>query len=162
MISELNDQEARELLERNNLGRLGCCDNGQPYVVPINYWFDGEHVYIHALPGRKIDALRAHPQACLQVDELADSFHWRSVLVFAHYEEITDEMTRGHVLLALFNHLPEFSPVESRMRPGSPPFIVFRLRVEAISGLCEQPREKLLHVPETTHAPVEAASDELN
>lgn len=138
MISELNDQEARELLERGTLGRLGCCDNGRPYVVPINYRFDGEYLHFHSLPGRKIDILRANPQACLQVDEIDDSFHWRSVLVFGRYEEITDEAMRGRVLVELFLQLPELSPVESRMRPGSPPIVVFRLRVEEITSLSEQ------------------------
>ncbi len=137
MISELNDQEAYELLSKERLGRLGCCDNGQPYVAPINYWFDGEHVYLHSLPGRKIDALRANPRACLQVDEIASSYHWRSVIVFGHYEEITDEAARGRVLVGLFDHLPELSPVESRLRPGAPPAIVFRLRIEEITGLSE-------------------------
>jgi nitroimidazol reductase NimA-like FMN-containing flavoprotein (pyridoxamine 5'-phosphate oxidase superfamily) len=138
MISELNDREALELLRRGSLGRLGCCENGQPYVVPINYRFDGEHIYIHSLPGRKIEALRANPRACLQVDEIVDSYRWRSVIAFGLYEEITDEQGRGRVLMDLFDHLPELSPVESRMRPGSPPAIVFRLRVESITGLSEQ------------------------
>lgn len=143
MITELSEQEAYELLQRGKLGRLGCCDNGQPYVVPINYRFDGLDVYIHSLPGRKIDALRANPRACLQVDEIADSFHWRSVLVFGHYEEITDETMRGRMLVELFNHLPDFSPVESRMQPGSPPLVVFRLRIEKITGLREQQMTKV-------------------
>jgi uncharacterized protein len=138
MISEMNDQEARELLQRGRLGRLGCCENGRPYVVPINYRFDGEQLYLHSLPGRKIDILRANPQACLQVDEIDDSFHWRSVQVFGQYEEITDEELYGRALAELFDHLPELSPVQSRMRPGSPPLVIFRLRIEEITGLSEQ------------------------
>lgn len=138
MISELNDREMHELLRQGRLGRLGCCENGRPYVVPINYRFDGEDLYFHSLPGRKIDILRANPQACLQVDEIASSYCWRSVIAFGTYEEITDDTTRGRLLVELFNHLPELSPVESRMRPGSPPTVVFRLRIEEITGLSEQ------------------------
>jgi uncharacterized protein len=143
MISEMSEQEAYALLQRGHLGRLGCCDNGQPYVVPINYRFDSLDIYIHSLPGRKIDMLRHNPRACLQVDEITDSFHWRSVLVFGRYEEITEEALRGRMLVELFQQLPELSPVESRMRPGSPPLVVFRLRIEAISGLSEQPMAKV-------------------
>src|SRR5262245_1384454 len=43
-------------------------------VVPVNYLFDGEFIYIHSLPGRKIDVLRANPNACMQVDAVEDSY----------------------------------------------------------------------------------------
>jgi len=47
-----------------------CIAAGWPYVVPVNYFFDGKDIYIHSLPGKKLDALRANPRACLQVDEI--------------------------------------------------------------------------------------------
>ncbi|MEP6742375.1 MAG: pyridoxamine 5'-phosphate oxidase family protein, partial [bacterium] len=64
----LTEEEILELLNSARMGRLGCIDNNEPYVVPINYFFEAGVVYSHSLPGRKIDALRAHPLACLQVD----------------------------------------------------------------------------------------------
>ena len=59
-------------------------------MVPINYVLDGESIYVHSLPGRKLEALRANPRACLQVDEVNDPYHWRSAIAFGDYEEVTD------------------------------------------------------------------------
>jgi len=83
MITHLTADEARALLASRRVGRLGCVYEGGPYVVPINYVLDGESIYTHSLPGQKIEALRANPKACLQVDEIIDSYHWRSAIALA-------------------------------------------------------------------------------
>ena len=72
-MRSLLGKEGEELLTAARIGRLGCVDDGEPYVVPISYFFEDGSVYSHSLPGRKIDILRAHPRACLQVDG-----HWRN------------------------------------------------------------------------------------
>lgn len=136
-IGKLNEKEAAGILLQQNLGRLGCIADGEPYVVPVHYFFDGENLYLHSLPGKKIDALRAQPRACLQVDEIRDAYHWRSAIAYGRYEEITDEQLRERTLEELFRHLPHLSPVESKMRPGANELIVFRLRVEQITGVGE-------------------------
>jgi len=138
MINVLGMRESRELLSEKHSGRLGCCVDGEPYVVPINFLFDGEHIYIHSLPGRKIKALRNNPRACLQVDEIVDSYNWRSVIAYGNYEEITDADEREHVLANLFQHLPHLTPVESKMTEGVSQTIVFRLRVQKITGVYEK------------------------
>ena len=138
MISVLGERESRELLREKQYGRLGCCADGEPYVVPINYLFDGDCVYIHSLPGRKINALRSNPRACLQVDEVEDAYNWRSVIVYGHYEEITNEEEHERVLADLFKHLPHLTPVESKLTKGLSQMIVFRLRVNRITGVYEK------------------------
>jgi nitroimidazol reductase NimA-like FMN-containing flavoprotein (pyridoxamine 5'-phosphate oxidase superfamily) len=35
MISEIGYREARELLRAKNIGRLGCCRESMPYVIPV-------------------------------------------------------------------------------------------------------------------------------
>jgi nitroimidazol reductase NimA-like FMN-containing flavoprotein (pyridoxamine 5'-phosphate oxidase superfamily) len=40
-MKALLDEEARALLSASRIGRLGCIDNGEPYVVPIVYVFEG-------------------------------------------------------------------------------------------------------------------------
>ncbi len=46
---------------------------GKPYVIPLNFgyeWDDtGLTIYVHTgLKGKKIDALRANPQVCFEMD----------------------------------------------------------------------------------------------
>ena len=138
MISELGEQQSRELLGAGRLGRLGCCLNGKPYVVPVYYLLEGDFIYIHSLPGRKIDMLRANPDACLQVDEIKNDYHWSSVIAFGRYEEITADQERERVLAALFAHLPQLTPVEAKMTKDAPPSVVFRLYITSITGVFER------------------------
>ncbi|MBL8189453.1 MAG: pyridoxamine 5'-phosphate oxidase family protein [Acidobacteria bacterium] len=134
---KLSIEDSLKILSDGKLGRLGCIADDEPYVVPINYFFDGEHIYVHSLAGKKINALRANPRACLQVDEIEDSYHWRSVLVYGNYEEINDEHLRERMLAELFRRMPHLTPVESRMSKGSSQAIVFRLKPDSISGVGE-------------------------
>jgi len=139
MIRQLSDDEKTALLLRRRLGRLGCTVDGIPYVVPINYVFDGENIYSHSLPGTKIDALRMNPNACLQVDEISDEFHWQSVMAVGEYEEITGDDERFLALAQLLAGLPSLTPVESfhDHAPAPGRAVVFRIRIREISGVGE-------------------------
>lgn|SRR5574341_119653 len=136
-IGKLGDADSLAILREGSLGRLGCIADGVPYVVPINYLFDGKDVYIHTLPGKKVDALRANPRVCLQVDEIKDEYHWRSVIAYGTYEEISDEKIREEILVKLFDRLPNMTPVESRLAKGLKETIVFRIKVNKITGVEE-------------------------
>ena len=135
----LSEDRARALLSERRVGRLGCVDNGEPYVVPINYVFDDGTIYSHSLPGRKIDALRAHPRACLQVDEIEDDFNWRSVLAYGDFEEIRLPDDRRAVLRKLLERFPLLTPVESVMAQDASALdsIAFRIRIDHITGVAE-------------------------
>lgn len=140
MIQHISTQQAQELLRHNRVGRLGCVIGETPYVVPVSYMYDGEHIYLHSLAGRKVDAMRANPNVCLQVDQVENEFHWDSVIAFGVYEEITDADERDRVLDRLIDRFPHFTPVESAMAQseGLPQTIVFRIRVETLTGVAER------------------------
>jgi nitroimidazol reductase NimA-like FMN-containing flavoprotein (pyridoxamine 5'-phosphate oxidase superfamily) len=132
-------EEARALLSACRIGRLGCIDDGEPYVVPINYVFEDGSVYSHSLPGRKIEALRAHPRACFQVDEIENDFDWRSVIAYGNFEEIRVPSDRKSILGKLLARFPLLTPVESVMAQdaGAPDSVVFRIRIDRITGVAE-------------------------
>ncbi len=137
MIGKLTHEDGLKILNAGTLARLGCIADGEPYVVPINYLFDGENIYMHSLAGKKITALRNNPRVCLQVDEIEDAYHWRSVIVYGNYEEISDERERERVLAELFQRMPHLTPVESKMAKGMGQTIVFRLKVESLTAVGE-------------------------
>jgi uncharacterized protein len=137
-IGRLKDTDALAILREGTLGRLGCIAAGWPYVVPVNYFFDGKDIYIHSLPGKKIDALRANPRVCLQVDEIKDSYNWRSVIAYGTFEEVKGEETRENVLTRLYSRLPHMTPVESKLVEGLKETIVFRVKVDEITGVGEE------------------------
>ena len=139
MLSEL---EAQDMIAGGKIGRLGCIDNGEPYVVPINYVFEDGSIYSHSLPGRKIDAMRAHPRACLQLDEIANDFQWRSVIAYGNFEEIRVPSDRRSILRKLLARFPLLTPVESVMAQdaSAPDSVVFRIVVDRITGVEEGER----------------------
>ncbi len=71
--------EIRRILDTAKVVHLGLVDNGEPYVVPMNYgytWDDDKlTLYLHgAMRGRKIDAMRAHPAICFSLECDIESF----------------------------------------------------------------------------------------
>ena len=139
MTKMLDETEARSLIAAGKIGRLGCVDNGEPYVVPVNYVFEDMSIYSHSLPGRKIDVLRAHPRACLQVDEIENELKWRSVIAYGNFEEIRVPSDRRSILSKLLSRFPLLTPVESQMAQdaSAPDSIVFRIRIDRITGVTE-------------------------
>ena len=139
MTRMLSESEARDLIADGRIGRLGCVDNGEPYVVPVNYVFEDMSIYSHSLPGRKIDVLRAHPRACLQVDEIENELKWRSVIAYGNFEEIRVPSDRRSILSKLLSRFPLLTPVESQMAQdaSAPDSIVFRIRIDRITGVTE-------------------------
>jgi nitroimidazol reductase NimA-like FMN-containing flavoprotein (pyridoxamine 5'-phosphate oxidase superfamily) len=139
MTRLLNDAEALEVIKVSKIGRLGCIDNDEPYVVPINYLFDEGAIYSHSLPGKKIDAMRAHQRVCLQVDQIDDDFHWRSAIAFGRFEEIQRRHDRQVFLGKLLSHFPKLTPVESSIvqDAAAPDSIVFRIVVDRVTGVEE-------------------------
>ena len=136
-IEALDDVETTRILREQSIGRLGCIADSEPYVVPVNFFFDGHDIFIHSLPGRKIEALRKTGKGCLQVDEIRDTFNWRSVLLFGNYEEIVDERIRHESMKEIFAKTPSMTPVESALMDRSQLPIVFCLRTYRVTGIGE-------------------------
>jgi nitroimidazol reductase NimA-like FMN-containing flavoprotein (pyridoxamine 5'-phosphate oxidase superfamily) len=139
MMKVLSDSEARKLFQATRVARLGCIVNGEPYVVPINCYLEGDDLYSHSLPGLKISGLRENRHACVQVDDIESDLRWRSAIAFGMYEEITKSTERADVLAKLLRKFPMLTPVESAIAVDgySPQVIVFRIRIERLTAVSE-------------------------
>jgi nitroimidazol reductase NimA-like FMN-containing flavoprotein (pyridoxamine 5'-phosphate oxidase superfamily) len=139
MFTRLADNEAKALLATCRVARLGCIVDGEPYVVPINYYVEDGAVYSHSLPGLKISALRQNPNACLQVDHIESDFRWRSVIAFGKFEEVTNRTERERILGQLLWTFPRLTPVESVIAEDAslPPVVVYRIRIDRLTGVAE-------------------------
>ena len=139
MTKALSERETWAVINAGRMGHLGCIDREEPYVVPINYLVADGRIYSHSLPGRKIRSLRNHARACLQVDQIRNDFHWQSAIAFGNYEEVNDELERTTILRQILDRFPELTPVESYLaREGKWEVIVFCLRIDHITGVCEE------------------------
>ena len=139
MMKMLSDDDARRMFHEARIFRLGCIVNGEPYVVPINCHLQDDYLYSHSLYGLKIAGLRENPRACVQVDEIENDLHWKSAMAFGRFEEITKPNERGEVLTKLLHRFPLLTPVESALAidGSAPEVIVFKIRIERITGVSE-------------------------
>jgi nitroimidazol reductase NimA-like FMN-containing flavoprotein (pyridoxamine 5'-phosphate oxidase superfamily) len=135
-IRELPAEEIEALLRTAIVGRIACCGHGRtgggrPYLVPLAYGYDGEAIYAHSGPGRKLDLMRAEPRVTFEVDAAEASDHWRSVIAEGTFEEINDPRQRDAALAAIYGvaGVPDL---------GSQT-VVFRIRLTARSGRYETP-----------------------
>ena len=71
---EITDRrDIDEIIKRCRVCHLAMCDDGQPYVVPLNFGYDGRFLYFHTAPeGRKIDIIKRNNRVGFEVDILHD------------------------------------------------------------------------------------------
>lgn len=97
---QLTDEECIAILQEEKRGTLAVHgEDGYPYALPINYWYDEAEntVWFHcAKVGHKIDAMRADNRVCFTVwqqgprEENDWWYHMKSVVCFGRAELIED------------------------------------------------------------------------
>lgn len=55
VIYEMSLEECRKVLGRETFGRLACAHRNQPYVVRIDFAYQGEYLYGFATVGQKVE-----------------------------------------------------------------------------------------------------------
>ena len=135
-IRVLSPEGIEELLRSAIVGRIACCGHGavgdgRPYLVPLAYGYDGDAVYAHSGPGRKLDLMRAEPRVTFEVDEARAPDRWRSVIAEGTFEEIDDPAQRDAALGAIY--APAGIPDLGTQT------VVFKIRLTSRSGRHETP-----------------------
>ena len=71
---EIKDRkEIDDIIRRCRVCHLAMCVDGQPYVVPLNFGYDGRSLYFHTAPeGRKIDIIKRNNRVGFEFDILHD------------------------------------------------------------------------------------------
>ena len=115
-IEEMTAQNAHLLLKEQNYGHLGCArPDARPYVVPIHYAYDEPDIYIFTTEGMKTECIAANPEVCLQVEDVLDSGHWRSVIVNGRAEALTEPEDKERAMQLITQSNPKLTPAISRM-----------------------------------------------
>ena len=117
MLGILTDIEIEEVLTDNYLGRLGCTDGENIYVVPVNYIYAGGKIIAHSAEGKKIQYMRKRSGVCFEVDEMEDMMNWRSVIAWGKYEEVTDELEKQELLGMMVNKMMKLKISETALPP---------------------------------------------
>lgn len=140
MQRDLRYDECLAMLESHRFGRLGVRDADGVYIVPISYALGSDVLFAHAPPGHKLQLMRLWPHVAFEIDEIEDSAHWRTVLVRAHFEELTDDPSREECRLRLLaaagnNVLAVTAGHGHRVHLADA--TLFRLRIQSMTGRAE-------------------------
>ena len=94
------EEAAKHLLQQSRRGVLAVNgDDGYPFAIPVNYYYDQEHdkIYFHgAKSGQKVDALKQNDKVCFTVygNEHFEPGDWapyvQSTVVFGRCHLIDD------------------------------------------------------------------------
>jgi nitroimidazol reductase NimA-like FMN-containing flavoprotein (pyridoxamine 5'-phosphate oxidase superfamily) len=112
-VEDMAPAEMHALLQRASFGHLGCSREGRPYVVPMNYAYDGKELYFFTTEGMKTQFIEANPKVCLQVEEITDSTHWRSVMVIGKAEQLANAEETQRAMKLITERNPSLTPAIS-------------------------------------------------
>ncbi|MBR2701760.1 MAG: pyridoxamine 5'-phosphate oxidase family protein [Erysipelotrichaceae bacterium] len=141
----LNRDECIEILKKAKRGVLSVNgDNGYPYGVPLNHYYDEESgkIYFHGnMQGHKVDAIRADSRVsfCVYDDGYRVEGDWaltfKSVIVFGTVREVED---RDLILRICRNLSYKFTSdkeyIEGEIAGSGKRVLVHELTIEHMTG----------------------------
>jgi uncharacterized protein len=137
-IDEMSSAEIHELLHKVGYGHLGCIHEGKPYVIPMHYYLENSDIFLFTTVGMKTHDIDAHPEVCLQVEDIHDSFHWRSVIVNGQADRLTEQSDIDHAMHLVKKQNPTFSPAINRTWTDSQgraeAIAIYRIHPSEMSG----------------------------
>ena len=124
---EITDRaEIDRIIQAAGVCRLALSKDGQPYLVPVSFGYDGEKLYFHsALAGMKIEYMLANPRVCFEMEQdvrvvsneqLACKWGqlYASVIGFGTVRELTSPAERRAAMNQVMRHYSgrewEFDP----------------------------------------------------
>lgn len=151
MIENLKTKESIHLLRVNYIGRLAFISQGNPYVVPITYYYDetSNSILGYSAEGHKINAMRKNRSVSLEVDEITSVNNWQSILAHGVFEELQGSEAKfllhrfaqgvKNIIIRKEKTVPKsISEFSSKLDSPQAP-IVFRIQIFKITGKRRKP-----------------------
>ncbi|MBU0652512.1 MAG: pyridoxamine 5'-phosphate oxidase family protein [Proteobacteria bacterium] len=138
----------RALMEEALVCRIGFCDDGLPYVVPMNFGLGENCLFLHcATEGRKLDILRQNDRVCFEMDFLREirqgpaSCGWgaryESVIGFGRAILVDDAAEKRFALDRIMDHYraqgPYAYPDDILAKTA-----IIRIEIESLTGKCRE------------------------
>lgn len=160
---EITDRTIIEALIRQaSVCHLGLSDDGQPYVIPMNYGYQDGQFFLHsAARGRKLDILRRNNRVCLEITVTSKlvpreepcgwTTHYTSVIGFgrAYILETPEEKAEAlHIFMQSYTGktVHSFTP-DSLQRLG-----MIRVEIDDLRGK-QSPAPTEISIPGESPAP---------
>jgi nitroimidazol reductase NimA-like FMN-containing flavoprotein (pyridoxamine 5'-phosphate oxidase superfamily) len=142
---EIKDREAIDIIiNKAEVCRIGFAKDNVPYIVPLSFGYDGEHIYFHsASKGRKIDFIESNNFVCFELEDSVKiarnknnpckwSFYFKSVIGYGLIEEIKD---RDKKIKALDNIMLHYANEKQNFDYNNISLIrVWRIKIKSLTG----------------------------
>lgn len=150
MLGKLSPEEIDQMFRTNMIGRIGCNDGNMTYVVPVSYHYDNNILLCHSRDGLKIEMMRRNPEVCFEVDEIKDYNHWRCIIAWGVYEELTEEEDIEYARQFFSDYMLQMKTSETtsppdqqeerfhEVKPDYLPAIYYRIHLQRVTGRFEQ------------------------
>lgn len=144
--NKIEDSAAEELLQNSRRGVLAVNgDDGYPYAIPLNYFYDRENrkIYFHgARAGHKVDALRVCDKVCFTVygNETIREEDWapfmQSTVVFGKCHLMENGSEKAMEMLKRFamKYYPNEQLADEEIAQAGRAVQMFEIEIEHLSG----------------------------
>lgn len=141
---EITDQaEIDEIVRQARVVRLAMIDGARPYMIPMLYGFDGDHLFLHsARGGRKVDVLRENPEVCFECEVgvvlrpteniCSWSVDYRSVIGYGRAVFLEDEVEKQKAMETLLEHYAD--PPFEMPAPALASTCMIRVDIQSMTG----------------------------
>ncbi len=142
---KITDKDTIEsILKKSLICRIAMIDGNMPYLLPFNYGYYENCIYIHSAPsGKKIDVLGTNPEVCFEIEEQAEilrdekpcswSTLYRSVIGHGNVEIVSDDRKKEQGLRIIMKHNGATEPFtfeENNIKQ----MVILKLKIEDITG----------------------------
>ena len=143
--NEISREAAEELLRTSRRGVLAVIgDEGYPYAVPVNYYYDSENqriIFHGSRVGHKADAIQNCDKVCFTVfgNERVKGEAWapyvQSTVVFGRCRMIENrEETLAEVKRLAMKYYPDEETAEEEIARSGNAVQIYEIEIEHISG----------------------------
>jgi nitroimidazol reductase NimA-like FMN-containing flavoprotein (pyridoxamine 5'-phosphate oxidase superfamily) len=133
-----------DILSKSLICRIGMICDGVPYIIPLNYGYTMNAIYIHsASEGKKIDILKINNKVCFEIEDTTEiiekdlSCDWatkyRSLIGYGTVEIITDfeQKKRGlDIIMAQHGKTVNNGYKENQVEK----IVILKLSIEHVTG----------------------------
>lgn len=143
---QVSEDECRKILKEENRAAFSVIgDDGYPYTIPINFYYDeaDNKIYFHgAKEGHKVDAINQCNKVCFTTwnQGFKKEGHWEwnatSVVVFGKVNPVTEKAVMEDRIRKLAEkYYPTMAEVEEEMNsPGIQRVQMYAIEIEHMTG----------------------------
>ena len=137
----------KELMGKAVVGRMATVNpDGTPYIVPLNFVFVDDRIFVHcAMDGKKLANIRSNSAVCFEVDEVIDlhivperpcksDTYYRSVIARGNAAVFADPGKKFDALYALMDKYSEGRAIGEMPADVVEKTCVIEIVIEEISG----------------------------